>query len=60
MGIKTRKIMLIVSIILLIAQLTLAIIENEWGWRAFLNILVPILLIFNFAMPVKQDNKQNK
>ncbi|MCB0438521.1 MAG: hypothetical protein KDD20_07265 [Mangrovimonas sp.] len=52
--------MLIVSIILLIAQLTLAIIENEWGWRAFLNILVPILLIFNFAMPVKQDNKQNK
>jgi len=60
MGIKTRKILLIVSIILLIAQLTLAIIENEWGWKVFLNILVPILLIFNFAMPVKQDNKQNK
>ncbi|MCB0433673.1 MAG: hypothetical protein R2802_02670 [Flavobacteriaceae bacterium] len=60
MGIKTRKILLIVSIILLIAQLTLAIIESEWGWKVFLNILVPILLIFNFAMPVKQDNKQNK
>ena len=54
---KTRKILLIVAVVLLIAQLTLAIIEKEWSWSALLNISVPVMLIISFVIQIKQENK---
>lgn len=57
---KLKRTLLIVAVILLIAQLALSIVENEWGWKSFLNISVPILLIISFYIQIRQDNKQNK
>ena len=57
---NTKKILFLVAVALLIAQLTLAIIKNEWGWSEILNIAVPVMLMVSFYIQIRQDSKKTK
>ena len=52
--------LLVLSIILLIAQLVIADYNNFWDRKNILGISVPVLLIISFYLNLKHINKQKK